>query len=157
MLVGLWVLQLSRSTPLLVILAAAIGCNDTAAPAASSYVLTAVDGRALPVTSGGTDGAVTLLSGWLILESSGQALRIVRYRDFSANGGGMTFEREQQLSGPYTITNDKITARWTSQGQCGTGPCLPNDVGSVGESTLTLTADVGGRSSPVYTYRLVSN
>ena len=100
-------------------------------------------------------GLSTLLSGWLILDSDGHAQRIDRYRDFSANGGGMTFERIQQLSGPYTIANDNITARWTSQGECGSLPCLPNDVGGVSDSTLTLTADFGARTNPVYTYRLV--
>jgi hypothetical protein len=67
----------------------------------------------------------------------------------------MTFIRDQQLSGPYTIANDSISVRWTSQGQCGPGPCLPNDIGVVSDSIVTLTADFGARTSPVFTYRLL--
>jgi hypothetical protein len=68
----------------------------------------------------------------------------------------MTSERNEQLSGRYTIAKDSITVRWTSQGVCGSGPCLPNDVGVFSDSTVTLTADFGARTSSVYTYRLVT-
>ena len=145
-------MQLSRLTVGLLTLAAASACHDTSAPSAPFYVLVAVDGHPLPIVSNGIDVSSTLLSGGLILDPVGHALRIDHYRDFSANGG-MTFNRDQQLSGPYTIANDSITVRWTSQGQCGPGPCLPNDVGVVSDSSVTLTADFGARTSPVYTYR----
>ncbi len=149
-------MQLSRLTVVLLIFAATSACHNSTAPSGPSYVLTAVDGRSLPILSQGIDGSSTLLSGTLVLESGGRALRIDHYHDYSANGGGMTFERDQQLSGPYTIANNTITVRWTSQGQCGSGPCLPNDIGAFSDSTLTLTADFGARTSPVYAYRFVT-
>jgi hypothetical protein len=148
-------MQLSRLIVGLLTLAAAAGCHDTSAPFAPIYVLTAVDGHSLPIVSNGIDVSSTLLSGTLVLDPFGHALRIDHYRDFSANGGGMTFIRDQQLSGPYTIANDSISVRWTSQGQCGPGPCLPNDIGVVSDSIVTLTADFGARTSPVFTYRLL--
>jgi hypothetical protein len=147
-------MQLSRLTVAFLTLAAASACHDASAPSGPVYVLIAVDGHSLPVVSNGIDGSSTLLSGTLVLDPIGHALRIDHYRDFSANGGG-TFKRDEQLSGPYTIANDSISVRWTSQGQCGSGPCLPNDVGAFSDSTLTLTADFGARTSPVYTYHLV--
>jgi hypothetical protein len=146
-------MQLSRLTVVLLIFAATSACRDSTAPSAR-YVLTAVDGHSLPVISWGIDVSATLLSGTLVLDGGGHALRIDHYRNYSANNG-TTFEGDQQLSGPYTIANDSITARWTSQGQCGSGPCLPNDVGVFSDSTVTLTADFGARTSPVYTYRVV--
>ena len=149
-------MQLSRLTVALLIFSATSACHDSTAPSGPSYVLTAVDGRPLPFLSQGVDGSSTLLSGMLVLESAGRAVRIDHYRDYSANGGGMTFERDQVLSGPYTIANNAITVRWTSQGQCGSGPCLPNDIGAFSDSTLTLTADFGARTSPVYAYRFVT-
>jgi hypothetical protein len=148
-------MQLSRLTAGLLILVAASACHDTSAPFAPLYVLVAVDGHSLPVVSNGVDVSSTLLSGTLVLDPSGRALRIDHYRDFSANFGGMTSNRDQQLSGPYTIANDSISVQWTSQGQCGPGPCLPNDIGVVSDSIVTLTADFGARTSPVYGYRLV--
>jgi hypothetical protein len=148
-------MQLSRLIAGILALAAASACHDTSAPFAPLYVLVAVDGHSLPVVSNGVDVSSTLLSGTLVLDPIGHALRIDHYRDFSANFGGMTFNREQQLSGPYTIANDSISVQWTSQGQCGTGPCLPNDIGIVSDSVVTLTADFGARTSPVYSYRLV--
>jgi hypothetical protein len=147
-------MQLSRLTVVLLIFAATSACHDSTAPSAPSYVLTAVDGHSLPVISWGIDGSSTLLSGTLVLDSGGHALRIDYYRDYSANGGGITFGN-QQLSGPYTIASDSITVRWTSQGVCGSGPCLPNDVGVFSDSTVTLTADFGARTSSVYSYRVV--
>ena len=146
-------MQLSRLTVGLLTLAAASACHDTSAPSVPFYVLIAVDGHALPVVSNGIDGSSTLLSGTLLLDPVGHALRIDHYRDFSANGGGMTLNRDEQLSGPYTIANDSISVRWTSQGQCGPGPCLPNDIGVASDSIVTLTADFDARTSPVYTYR----
>jgi hypothetical protein len=148
-------MQVSRLIVGLLTLAAASACHDTSAPFAPLYALTAVDGHSLPVVSNGVDGSSTLLSGTLVLDPIGHALRVDHYRDFSANGGGMTFIRDQQLNGPYTIANDSITVRWTSQGQCGPGPCLPNDIGVVSDSIVTLTADFGARTSPVFTYRLL--
>lgn len=147
--------QLSRLIAVLLVFAGASACHETTAPFGPFYVLTAVDGHSLPITSGGLDGSSTLLSGTLILDTDGHAIRRDHYRDYSANGGGMTFERNQQLSGPYAIANNSITVRWTSQGQCGSGPCLPNDVGAFSDSTVTLTADFGARTSPVYSYRLL--
>src|SRR6266550_8700338 len=147
-------MRLSRLTAMLLIFAAASACTDFTA-LSPSYVLTAVDGHSLPVISVGIDGSSTLLSGTLVLDRVGHALRVDHYHDYSANGG-MTFERNEQLSGPYTIANDRINVRWTSQGQCGPGPCLPNDVGVFSGSIVTLTADFGARTSPVYTYRLVT-
>jgi hypothetical protein len=149
-------MHLSRLTVVLLIFAATSACHDSTAPSERLYVLTAVDGHSLPVISVGIDVSSTLLSGTLVLDRVGHALRVDHYHDYSANGGGMTFERAEQLSGPYTITNDSITVRWTSQGQCGPGPCLPNDVGVFSDSTVTLTADFGERTSSVYTYRLVT-
>jgi hypothetical protein len=145
-------MRLSRVTAGLLTLAAASACHDTSAPFAPFYVLVAVDGHSLPVVYNGIDVSSTLLSGTLVLDPSGRALRVDHYRDFSANGG-MTFMRDEQLSGPYTIANDSISVRWTSQGQCGPGPCLPNDIGVASDSIVTLTADFGSRTSPVYTYR----
>ncbi|MGZ3331427.1 MAG: hypothetical protein ACXU9O_09960 [Gemmatimonadaceae bacterium] len=148
-------MQLSRLTAGLLVLAVASACHDTSAPFAPFYALVAVDGHALPVSYYGLDGGSTLLSGTLVLDPVGHALRIDHYRDFSANGGGMISNRDEKLSGPYTIANDSITVQWTSQGQCGPGPCLPNDIGAVSDSIVTLTADFGARTSPVYTYRLL--
>jgi len=150
-------MKLLRSLALLVILAAVTGCNNTTAVVASSYELTAVDGRALPISSSWVDGGSTLLSGSLTLGSDGQAQRIDRFQDWSANGGGMIYEVVKQLSGPYTIASDKITARWTNLNLCNCPPNVPNDVGVIEDSRLTLTADVAARSSSVYTYRRVSN
>ena len=150
-------MQLSRLRVVFLIFVAASACHDFSAPFGPSYVLTAVDGHSLPVVFSGIDGSSTLLSGRLFLDGVGHAIRIDHYRDYSANFGGSTFQRNQQLNGPYTIANDSITVRWTSQGQCGPGPCLPNDVGVFSDSTITLTADFGTRTSPVYTYRFVRN
>jgi hypothetical protein len=148
-------MQLSRVTVGLLTLAAASACHDTSAPFAPLYVLIAVDGHSLPVVSNGVDVSSTLLSGTLVLDPAGHALRIDHYREFSANFGGMTSNTDEKLSGPYTIANDSISVRWTSQGQCGPGPCLPNDIGLVSDSVVTLTADFGARTAPVYTYRLL--
>src|SRR3981081_3286036 len=114
-------MQLSRLTVALLIFSATSACHDSTAPSGPSYVLTAVDGRPLPFLSQGIDGSSTLLSGTLVLESGGRAVRIDHYRDYSANGGGMTFERDEVLSGPYTIANNTINARRTGEERWGTG------------------------------------
>jgi hypothetical protein len=135
-------MQLSRLTVGLLIFAATSACHDTTAPS-GWYVLTAVDGHSLPFTSFGIDVSSTLLSSTLVLNSGGGALRIDHYRDHSANSG-MTSERNEQVSGAYTIANDSITVRWTS---------LPNDVGVFSNSTVTLTEVFGAQTSSVYSYR----
>ena len=73
-------MQLSRLG--LFTLAAASACHDTSAPSVPFYVLIAVDGHALPVVSNGIDGSSTLLSGTLLLDPVGHALRSITTATF---------------------------------------------------------------------------
>ncbi|MEO8909447.1 MAG: hypothetical protein ABI408_04390 [Gemmatimonadaceae bacterium] len=146
-------MQLSRLTLVLLVFIGVSACHDSTAPILRTYELTAIDGHPLPVTFMGVDGGSTVLSGRLYLYGSGQAVKVDQYRDYSANGGGMTLDRTEQQPGDYTITNDSIRVGWRV-GSCG-GPCVSDDIGAFSDSMLTLTIDLMPRTRPVYSYRRI--
>ncbi|MFL5480525.1 MAG: hypothetical protein ACJ79X_16035 [Gemmatimonadaceae bacterium] len=143
-----------RPLGMLLVVGAVSACHDSTAPIVRVYELTSIDGQSLPVTSVGIDGGSTILSGKLYLTEAGGALSVRHFHDYSANFGGSTAERTEQLPGNYRIANDSIRLSWRVEG-C-SGPCIADDVGVFDSSNLTLTADVPRPIRPVYTYRLVA-
>ncbi len=144
-------MQLSRLAAMLFVSVAASACADSTGAIGRTYTLTEIDGHPLPVTFMGVDVGSTVLSGSLFLYDAGGAVRVDRYRDYSANNG-QTYNRTETLHDEYRIANDSITVG--SFGTC-TSSCRLNEVGAFSEAGLTLTTDISPRTSPVYTYRLV--
>jgi hypothetical protein len=145
-------MHLSRLTAVLLVSVAVSACHDSTAPILRTYSLTEIDGKPLPITFMGIDVGSTVLSGTLYLDDAGHALRLNHYRDYSANFGGSTSERSEQLHDDYRVANDSITVG--SFGTC-TSSCHVNEVGVFSDSVLTLTIDLLPRTRPVYTYRAV--
>jgi hypothetical protein len=146
-------MKFSRLTAVLLLCVTASACRDSTAPGIRVYQLTEVNGQPLPFSlPGGIDVFATVISGGLVLDNSGHALRTTRMRIFSANLNS-TGESSDGRQDDYRIDNGTITVG--SLNGC-TSSCVNSESGVYTGDMLTLTLDVIPRTFPVYTYRLVS-
>ena len=141
--VSLWLLALA-----LVI----VGCESATAPVANLrrlYVLADVDGQPLPAAMGSQVGdTTTILWATVMLDATGHAVLMMRSRHAYLAYPPDTSTNVAELK--YLAAGDSITIG--AFGPC--DACVPNLVGQLSDSVLTLTYDVRPRFDPLYRYRL---
>ena len=142
-----------RSPSLLVLMLLLLGCESVAAPTSGRsrlYVLSDVDGIVVPATLPTLVGdTTTILWATVTLDATGQAVSTTRLRHV-------------YLSYPPDTTTTVLIRKYREEGDSITvgyfatcrDICLPNSVGLLTDSTLTLTWDIIPRTDPVYRYRL---
>lgn len=141
-------MQLSRWTAVLLICVAAPACRDSTGPVLQVFELAEIDGKPLPVTFGGIDTDITILSGKLFLEGSGSGhvLRVTHSR--GSVGDSQIHEGDSGQRDDFRIDNGVITVGSLN----GCISLCPVEVGTYSRSMLTLSL---GETHPVYTYRAI--
>jgi hypothetical protein len=118
-------------------------------PTGADYVLVAIDGRPLPVSSNYVDGSITVESGSLHLDGDGYAIQILRISE----SGMITRAEHAEVSYHRTlIDTPEIRLIPVSCSEA----CVVEATGQISGSTITLTL-----TQPylgfVYTYQRASS
>jgi hypothetical protein len=145
-----------RRIALLVTAAAFLGCSGDATKPVPltqrSYQLVSIDGRSLPTTLfSGPIETYTIFDGSLILFSNDSSVEAEHARDSLPQYGVSEVHLTQQ--GHYRVDGDSIVTGFL--GQC-RDICVPNRVGHIDDSTVTLTYQEYPPDLPVYRYRLIA-
>jgi hypothetical protein len=137
------------------VLSLVVACDSVTAPPSGQsrlYVLTDIDGTAVPAALiTGIGDTTTVFWATLSLDPSGQAIRATQFRHAYLNYRPDTTTTVSVRR--YREEGDSITVGFFT-----TCPdiCLPNEVGRLADSTLTLTFDIRPRTDRVYRYRLAA-
>jgi hypothetical protein len=148
-------MRLFRATALVVLMLAAVSCDSSPLRpllhTRRSYALVGFDGESLPVTFESGPSAFTILSGTLVLDSTGIATNVTHARATPSNFGPPEFDTSKP--GEFRIQGDSIEIGYFTS--C-PDLCIPNRYGVISDSSVTLVDPVFfGSGAHTFLYKLV--